>query len=266
MKKLIYGLFLVAACAAIPSVASAKGEKMPAPERKAFSNVSIGISAASTGFGISAATPLHPTLALRAGISTLPGSFKYTNETGTVDIDGYGEVKVPDMRLKASLGMTYGHLLFDWSPFRHGKSSFFIAFGAYFGSNKLLKLSGRLNEQQMADLESQGIPTSEFGKVPIAVGDTNVLLNADGSMEAHLKVWAVKPYVGLGFGRPISKHRVGFRGEIGVMFIGKPKVESANVYDAVNGGDISKFNDIIGKVNIYPQLQLMLTVRLLKDK
>lgn len=263
MKKLIYGLFLVAACMAMPCVATAKGEKMPAPERKAFSNVSIGISAASTGFGISAATPLHPTLALRAGVSTMPGSFKYTNETGTVDIDGYGEVKVPDMRLKASLGMTYGHLLFDWSPFRHGKSSFFIAFGAYFGSNKLLKVSGRLDEQQIADLRAQGI---EIGNVPIRVGDTNVLLDADGSMEAHLKVWAVKPYVGLGFGRPIPKRRVGFRGEIGAMFIGKPKVGSANVSDAVKGGDISKFNDIIGKVAVYPQLQLMLTVRLLKDK
>ena len=266
MKKSFYTLLIAAVCAVLPLGAEAKDGKMPAPERKAFSNVSIGVHAGLTGYGLSVATPLHRTLALRAGFSTMPLSLKYNNDNGSVDIAGFGTVDVPDMRLKATLGMTHGHLLFDWSPFRRGKSSFFISFGAYFGNSKLIKLSGKFNEQQLQALIDQGLPMSEIANIPVRVGDTNVMVNEDGSMNAHLKVWAVKPYVGLGFGRPIPKRRVGFRGELGVMFIGKPKVVSNNIADAVEDGSVSNINKILGKVIVYPQLQLTLTVRLLKDK
>lgn len=259
MKKFLPAIILTALlCAAAPMTTAANREKMPAPERKAFSNVSLGISASTMGFGIQAATPLHRSIAMRVGVTTLPGSYKYNQSIGEVE-----GVKIPDLRLKATAGMTHGMLLFDFTPFRRGKSSFYITLGAYFGSSKLLKLSGQLDPAQLADLEAQGIHITD---IPVNIGSSEVMLNADGSMNASLKVWAVKPYVGLGFGRPIPKRRVGFRGEIGAAFIGKPKVESANVRDIDSNGEIGTINKILGKVIVYPNISLTLTVRLLKDK
>lgn len=263
MKKFLPAIILTALlCAAAPMATAANREKMPAPERKAFSNVSLGISASTMGFGIQAATPLHRSIAMRVGVTTLPGSYKYNQSIEPIDVSGT-EVKIPDLRLKATAGMTHGMLLFDFTPFRRGKSSFYITLGAYFGSSKLLKLSGQLDPAQLAELESQGIHITD---IPVNIGSSEVMLNADGSMNASLKVWAVKPYVGLGFGRPIPKRRVGFRGEIGAAFIGKPKVESANVRDIDGNGEIGTINKILGKVIVYPNISLTLTVRLLKDK
>ena len=259
MKKFLPAIILTALlCATAPMATAANREKMPAPERKAFSNVSLGISASTMGFGIQAATPLHRSIAMRVGVTTLPGSYKYNQSIGEVE-----GVKIPDLRLKATAGMTHGMLLFDFTPFRRGKSSFYITLGAYFGSSKLLKLSGQLDPAQLAELQSHGIQITD---IPVNIGSSEVMLNADGSMNASLKVWAVKPYVGLGFGRPIPKRRVGFRGEIGAAFIGKPKVESANVRDIDSNGEIGTINKILGKVIVYPNISLTLTVRLLKDK
>ncbi len=263
MKKFLPAIILAALlCAVAPMATAAKREKMPAPERKAFSNVSLGISASTMGYGIQAATPLHRSIAMRVGIATLPGSYKYNQSIEPIDVYGE-EVQIPDLRLKATAGMTHGMLLFDFTPFRRGKSSFYITLGAYFGSSKLLKLSGKMNPDQLAELQSHGIQITD---IPVNIGSSEVMLNADGSMNASLKVWAVKPYVGLGFGRPIPKRRVGFRGEIGAAFIGKPKVESANVRDIDSDGEIGTINKILGKVIVYPNISLTLTVRLLKDK
>lgn len=98
MKKSFYTLLIAAVCAVLPLGAEAKDGKMPAPERKAFSNVSIGVHAGLTGYGLSVATPLHRTLALRAGFSTMPLSLKYNNDNGSVDIAGFGTVDVPEDR------------------------------------------------------------------------------------------------------------------------------------------------------------------------
>lgn len=262
MKKFLPAIILTALlCAAAPMATAANREKMPAPERKAFSNVSLGISASTMGFGIQAATPLHRSIAMRVGVTTLPGSYKYNQSIEPIDVSGT-EVKIPDLRLKATAGMTHGMLLFDFTPFRRGKSSFYITLGAYFGSSKLLKLSGQLDPAQLAELEGH----IQITDIPVNIGSSEVMLNADGSMNASLKVLAVKPYVGLGFGRPIPKRRVGFRGEIGAAFIGKPKVESANVRDIDGNGEIGTINKILGKVIVYPNISLTLTVRLLKDK
>lgn len=76
----------------------------------------------------------------------------------------------------------------------------------------------------------------------------------------------MRPYVGLGWGRAIPKHRFGFRFELGAVFHGRPEVVSDNLISSGTGGEISDFNKIINDITVFPQLSFQLTYRLFKNK
>lgn len=240
--------------------------------RRPFSNFAIGVNVGTTGFGASVTTPLCNRISLRAGFATAPFSYKFTYDdfdfndilpkefdlpTSVVD-----RLNAVELNLKGELQMTSGHILFDFVPFRHGNSSFFITAGLYFGSGKLITVSGRFDDRTMAELKSCGV---DITKIPVEIGDVKVMMNSDGSVGADLKVRSVKPYVGLGFGRPIPRRRVGFRFELGALFHGSPKVVSNNLLKE-NPDELNDVNKFLKNFNIYPQLNFQVTVRLLKNK
>ncbi len=242
------------------------------PVRRPFSNFAIGVNAGTVGFGASVATPLCRHISLRGGFSVAPSSYNYTYD----DFDFYDILsEIPDvptsvvdqlndveLGLKAKLQLTSGHLLFDIVPFRKGNSSFFISAGLYFGSGKLITVSGRFDDETMRELENYGVNISD---IPVEIGDVEVMMNPDGSVSADLKVHSVKPYLGLGFGRPIPRRRVGFRFELGALFHGTPKIVSDNISDT-NCEELSDVNKFLKDFKVYPQLNFQVTVRLLKDK
>ena len=236
--------------------------------RRPFSNVAVGVNVGTVGVGASVATPLCNYVSMRAGFSTLPISYNYTCENFMLnfsEIPDYVEY-FPDISvdLKAKLKMNTGHLLFDLVPFRHGNSSFFIAAGLYFGSGKLLTVSGQFDPKTIATLREAGLSPEDLS---IDVGDTQVRMDPDGSVSADLKVRSVRPYVGLGFGRAIPKRRVGFRFELGALFHGKPKIVSDNVTNLdSDNGELSDVNKFLKNFKVYPQLNFQVTVRLLKNK
>ena len=106
----------------------------------------------------------------------------------------------------------------------------------------------------------------------IAIGDALVTTDANGIARANLKVNSFKPYVGLGFGRAVSKHRVNVAFDMGLQFWGSPKVEVFSPEDGtwqrvhatdVNDDDINKALDKISKLKIYPVLSLRVYCRIL---
>ncbi len=242
------------------------------PVRRPFSNFAIGVNAGTVGFGASVATPLCNYVSLRGGFSVAPFSYSYTYD----DFD-FSDIlsKIPgapaslvdqlnsvELGLKAELQMTSGHLLFDIVPFRRGNSSFFISAGLYFGTGKLITVSGRFDDATMRELENYGV---DITKLSVEIGDVEAMMNPDGSVSADLKVRSVKPYVGLGFGRAIPRRRVGFRFELGALFHGTPKIVSDNISDT-NSEELSDVNKFLKDFKVYPQLNFQVTVRLLKDK
>ncbi len=241
------------------------------PVRRPFSNFAIGVNAGTVGFGASVATPLCSHISLRGGFSVAPFSYSYTYD----DFDFYeilSEIpEIPDqlvnrlnsveLGLKAELQMTSGHLLFDIVPFRRGNSSFFISAGLYFGSGKLITVSGRFDDATMRELKEAGVDITDLS---VEIGDVEAMMNPDGSVSADLKVRSVKPYVGLGFGRAIPRRRVGFRFELGALFHGTPEVVSDNI--SPNSKELSDVNKFLKDFKVYPQLNFQITVRLLKDK
>ncbi len=245
-------------------------ERSELPVRRPFSNFAVGVNAGTVGFGASVATPLWSHISLRGGFSVAPFSYSYTYDDFDFS-DILSEIPDPstsvadlnvELGLKAELQMTSAHLLFDIAPFRRGNSSFFISAGLYFGTGKLITVSGRFDDAAMQKLTDCGVNLSD---IPVEIGDVEAKMNPDGSVSADLKVRSVKPYVGIGFGRAIPRRRVGFRFELGALFHGKPEIVSNNISDT-NSEELSDVNKFLKDFKVYPQINFQVTVRLLKDK
>ena len=60
----------------------------------------------------------------------------------------------------------------------------------------------------------------------LEIGGLFIRPDENDLVKLRLQVNSFKPYVGLGFGRPISsKHKVSAAFDLGVMFWGKPKIK-----------------------------------------
>lgn len=290
MKKVLLGTLLCAGCLC----ANAQETETVKP----FRNLSIGVEAGTTGFGIELATKLHKNFQLRAGFTTLPISYNSTFdiETGGMssdydryDFDSY-MTKYPALKqyldaqglpssdadldkevdLKAKLGMTHGKILVDYYPWSR-KSSFHITAGAYFGGSKLVKVDGYLPQNTIDVMNAANDWLEKNGhtdriSTTVNIGDKDVDVNdLNGKVDAYIKTNGFKPYLGIGFGRAVPRNRIGVQFDFGVMFHGKPKIASSNsdIGDALNGeAEDEGFTKIMRKIVVYPVLSLKLIGRI----
>lgn len=252
---------------------------LQAQERSFLSNVGVSVNAGLTGIGASVSTPLGKHFTARAGFGTIPYTYKYTMDELTVDLSSYGvpsnyeEVTVNhDIDLKAKLKVPATHFLVDYNPFRGGLGAFHVTVGIFAGGSNLFHINGRVGDigSIRQEIDQATVPGAgdrfDFSDLKIEIGDVNVSLNDNGSADAYMKVNAVRPYFGIGWGNAIPRNRVGFRFDIGAMYHGKPEITSPNAEgDLMKVEGAEDFNKILSKVQFWPQLSFQVTFRLLKD-
>lgn len=220
-----------------------------------FNSLSASVGVGLTGIDVELATPITPYLALRGGVSFMPG-FNFT--TGVdVEVDAPDGITVPsEIDLTGSLKRTTGELLLNVYPFP-SKSSFFIAAGAYFGGSALVKIDGHSDE--LKSLIAQG---EDAG---LMIGDYKIPVDKNGNVSGALEVSSFRPYFGLGFGRVVPKKRLSAMFELGVQFHGRPKVytDYGNVEELIKeAGEDDTFTKIIDKLTVYPVLKIRLCGRI----
>lgn len=218
-----------------------------------FNHLGVSVHAATTGFGFEVATPMTKFVTLRAGASFMPG-IKFSPDltcyyTATGPDNQKYETEV-DMDIDASLKRTQGSVIFNIYPFAHS-SSFFVAAGAYFGGSSIIGLTGHSNQlagQRDAFLE---------------IGDYKLPIDANGNVNGSLRAKSFRPYLGLGFGRPLPKGRLNFGVELGVQFMGKTKIYSGDselIPTIFNDDD--DWHKWMDKVTVYPVLKFTLSGRI----
>lgn len=217
-----------------------------------FNSLSVGVGVGLTGIDVEAATPITPYLALRGGLTFMPG-FSINTDVD-VDVDDLAGVSdaTYSMDVKGSMKRTSGQLLVNVYPFPRA-SSFFVAAGAYFGGSSLVKIEGHSDE--LKDLIAQG------ENAGIVIGDYTIPVDNNGNVSGGLKVSGFRPYLGLGFGRAVPKKRLSVMFELGVQFHGKPKVytDFGNVEDLLEEMDEDDaFTKILDKVTVYPVMKIRL--------
>ena len=216
-----------------------------AQDKKLFNHLAIGAEVGTTGWGFEAAMPLTHYVTFRTGFTTLPRfnvnfDIDYTTKGVEKNVDVKGRVHMSDYKLLA-----------DIYPFK--RSSFHVTGGFYAGLPDL----GTVHNTGLLEVdEGEGLE----------IGDVFVRPDETGTVHLKLQTKSFKPYVGLGFGRPISsKHKTSVAFDLGVMFWGKPALK---VYSPDENGwikmrkddiDNKDFHDavkIIERVKVYPVLNL----------
>lgn len=183
-----------------------------------FNHVSLGVSAGTDGIGFDLAAPLTYNFAIRAGYSFMP-KIKYKKKEVNIgsDVDFInGGTADQLVDIEGKLNMADFKVLLDFYPFR--SSSFHLTAGAYFGKSKPVQVYNA----------GPFLRETAWGNKGIELGtgyDSYTLVSeSDGNVKAELKTKSFKPYVGIGFGRAVPKHRLAVQFDLGVQFWGKPEV------------------------------------------
>ena len=275
MKKLFTVLF-AATVIAMPQAFS--------QDKQVFNHMSLGVNVDFlNGIGVDLAMPIGRNIQFRAGYSTLDpilGSVVIEgNKLGAINADfpvGYqsGSMDIDKLNLQGAAKYSHAELLFDIFPSK--TASFHFTVGAWFAMSPLLHAEGKaLNSSG-----GNGIPQSDWANTSFF----EITTNNQGAVIADLQFGlnTVKPYVGLGFGRPVSlERRVGFNFDLGLLVTGglhlysydfsgsSPKrielnSDWINKYEDIrdNMGSYTQYLDLVNAFPVWPAMRFSLFIRL----
>ena len=221
MKK----LFIACLAVLMGSVSASAQEWWDDMERGVFNHVGLNVSASTEGIGVGVAAPITDYLELSAGVNFMP-SIKIK---GDVNVDyniGQLPIDIPShdkVKITGDLKRTTMDVKLNIYPFG-GNSSFFIAGGFSFGGEKLGTLTGHSDVIQQAVNDYPAYKDLILSSITAELDKYNVKFDEKCNINGDIRVKKFRPYVGLGVGRLVPKHRIGFRFEAGCQFMGKLKV------------------------------------------
>lgn len=260
-------LFLSIALIATALVASAQDN-----DKFIFNHLGAGVGIGTQGITIDAATMCTPYIGIRAGINIMP-KFSYSDAINVnAEYDGYNTPRpegydIPaSVDVKGELSLTTGHLLFDFYP---GKRSIFhVTVGAYFGGQKAISAYNTEDGVLLDVYRWNSIQGNSGQKIAAMLGDYTLEPNSKGNVDACVKLYAVRPYFGIGFGRAVPKNRVGFQFDLGIQIWGKPDVycNGEPTWDSVTDGIDDVAPDLVKimySLNVCPVISFRLTTRII---
>ena len=199
-----------------------------------FNHMSVGLGLGTTGISVDVAAPICPYVAVRAGADILPDikfrpalDLGFDQEIKDFVYKWFNE-RLPDkIDFDGKLKYTAGHLLFDVYPFKN--SSFHVTAGAYLGNKELVNMNTLGYEfllKTIYDYNHSEIREEwGLGKIGVKLGNYFLEPDKEGMINATVEVNALRPYIGVGFGRAIpTKHRFACNFDLGLQFWGTPKV------------------------------------------
>jgi hypothetical protein len=261
MKK----LFIACLAVLMGSVSASAQEWWDDMERGVFNHVGLNVSASTEGIGVGVAAPITDYLELSAGVNFMP-SIKIK---GDVNVDyniGQLPIDIPShdkVKITGDLKRTTMDVKLNIYPFG-GNSSFFIAGGFSFGGEKLGTLTGHSDVIQQAVNDYPAYKDLILSSITAELDKYNVKFDEKGNINGDIRVKKFRPYVGLGVGRLVPKHRIGFRFEAGCQFMGKLKVYQDDKEVKINelNDNDDTLSKIVDKLTVYPVLKLTITGRI----
>ena len=109
----------------------------------------------------------------------------------------------------------------------------------------------------------QGVSNSEG----VMVGGMLITPDNNGIVKAAVRTAGLKPYAGIGFGRPVSDHHLNFAMDLGVQYWGKPTLNAwsptevtwaAFTSNDVKNEEFNKALDILSGIPVWPVLNFRL--------
>ena len=267
MKKLllVIAVILTTGTMNAQSDSAVVNMKKYAIERGVFNHLGVSASVGTEGFSVNVATPITQYLELSAGVNLMPGiKVKSTVDLnvphiGDTDIDGFN---IGRMDLDGNLARTTFDVKLNVYPFGENLPLFASA-GLSFGGKVVAELSGY--SPQVARFHTLFPHISQH--VTTHIDRFRLDIDPLGNANGELRTKAVRPYIGIGYGRLISKKKVDFRVELGCQIMGKMKIyqNGVEVPEDVDShiereDDLSKMVD---NLTVWPVLKVGVVVRIL---
>jgi hypothetical protein len=226
-----------------------------------FSHLNAALRTSTLGVGLEFATPLSKHFEVRAGLDYLGynvpyNSFSLNDENGNMQAAfGY----IPDLRMKEKLSLTHGHLLADFHPVAGGV--FHLTAGAFVGTSRIYA------DGFLADGDYRPAELRSGYDWPTVNADGYEIDFAGGTSKADVYLGnTIKPYFGLGVGNAVTRHRVGVKFELGMLYQGDFKIkQDGHQIDSINDrgiNDVKDINRYLDLLKWWPMLSLQLTCRL----
>jgi hypothetical protein len=212
MKKYFFPILLALALSAT---------SVHAQDRNFLNHLSVGATAGTDAIGIQAAVPLGDHLILRGAY--VDGFNIGYSKTFRIDKDGtWNNDKFhihDDITFKASLKTKDFRALLDLYPFK--RAGFHLTVGAYMGLGNGRFL--QLENTSPLPIEREDNENKEEG---ISINGHFVTLDENGCAAVGLHFPKLRPYAGIGFGRPVSPgKRVSMTLDIGACYLDSPTVQ-----------------------------------------
>ena len=231
-----------------------------------FNHLGLGVGVGTTGISVEAAAPVTSFVQMRAGVAFMPDIKFHADadvEYSLTSMTGQAFMHTSEARLRGNLGRVQGSVIFNVYPIP--RCNFFVAVGAYFGGNDLLKIDGHCDDMVRDADGNITIDGQKFhlgNESGVVIGDYKIPVDKDGNVSGGIKVKSFRPYFGLGFGRSVPGKLLAFNTELGVQIHGKPELYTNNGELEVpeyDGDDT--FHKIMDKVKVYPTLTFRLSFR-----
>lgn len=268
---------LLLICAlAIAGIGQTCAQDMDADDLGIFNHVGAAVGIGTTGVSIDLAAPITPYVALRAGVDIFPKFTYKTDMKLSIDQNSQaayqtmfpGSTLPKEVKISGNPDLGAGHVLIDLFPAK--TSSFHVTVGAYFGKSDIANVWNTNCVDELKNIYRYNTSAQRealnLKKIGVDLGDYFLEPDDDGQIDATLKVKSFRPYVGIGFGRPVPmKSRITCNFDLGVQFWGKPEVYlQGNKLEAGKTNDDSTDDLLknISKIQVYPVLNVRLVGRI----
>ncbi len=254
-----------------------ENNKLHAPDGL-FNHLSVGINTGLSGSGIDVTMPVHRLMTVRAGYSGLHfGDIKFKtinnyNEltaSELVEDDAIGRAQMVDkIELAAKPNFWNVFLLAEIHPFNN--ESFHFTAGLYIGSKNFLHFRNT-NEGALGFLYDANNKISDynhafnthFSPIGLKFGDYVFTADENGNIDVMMKTNAVKPYLGIGFGKHIAqKHRISVAFDLGLIFWGTPKFILNNGKEIKASGKEAGITQVFSWLKAWPNLQVKIAYKI----
>lgn len=274
MRKLFLALALAAMTAAQAQIAG--------DDKNSFNHLSASLGVGTTGISLEVGTVVNSHVGVRAGVDIMPNitvkdNYEFQRPAGIPDVIITERYKLPtsnkDIAARATPSMTQGKLLVDYFPSKN--LSFHITAGLYFGSSTMASM--KATDPVIASYEAY---QNDIKKGDVVPEDPPITIDFEGysltpskgRVQLDFNASAVKPYLGVGFGRTVPRKRVGCKFELGFLFWGKHEVvdhygNNGNGYTITKDekGISKDFHDVLktlDKIPVYPNLKISIVGRI----
>lgn len=277
MNKLHLIILLICSFALLPASSLAQSTYRENDDLM-FNHMAIGGSIGTTGLGFDVVMPATNHFTVHAGFSTLPlGALKVKIADNMSDViealdlptnSLFDQTKDKAVEMGVAFNMYTAHFLADYYPWR--SSEFHVTAGIKIGNPGVFHIyntqDGSMSylnvcQQLVEDYNSSfGTDYPPFG---LQFGDYVLTSDDNGNVDAKMKVWVVRPYVGIGWGRNINvnvRRNVNVDMDFGFEYWGTPKFDFNKgqkvVSTASQDGGIFKF---LSGLNSWPVLKLTIS-------